>query len=174
MFKKTLLALLIIIVAAAVVGWVLPTNFDVSRVAVINAPAEKVHEYVGDLDKWDAWTPWKDADPTIVVTPGAQSSDVGASQSWTGDSGNGSLTVTKSSPTQGIEYDLILDPGESRSVGVMRYSAAGEGNTEVTWSMTGAMGMPVIGGYFAMMMDSWVGPMFEQGLSKLKTAAETQ
>ena len=44
--------------------------------------------------------------------------------------------------------------------------------TEVKWIMKGNMDMPVFGGYFALMMDSMVGPMFDRGLAKLKQVVE--
>ena len=49
----------------------------------------------------------------------------------------------------------------------------GEG-TEVIWEMSGNMDTPVIGGYFAAKMDSWVGREFEKGLSNLKEIVESQ
>ena len=44
--------------------------------------------------------------------------------------------------------------------------------TRVTWEMSGDAGMNVIGRYFGVLMDNMVGPMFESGLEKLKSAAE--
>jgi len=43
---------------------------------------------------------------------------------------------------------------------------------KVTWSMSGDMDMPVIGGYFALLMPRMVGGDFEKGLAKLKAQAE--
>lgn len=170
--KNLVSAVIIILILILVVGLFLPTSYTVQRYIVIDAPPEEVHEYVGDLKKWDEWTPWKEDDPTIVVTHGDKTSGVGASQSWVGESGDGALTITKDAPEKGIEYDLVFDGGTYVCESAMNYDALQDGGTKVTWVMDGDMGTPVIGGYFAIMMDSMVGEMFDRGLSNLKAKVE--
>ena len=51
------------------------------------------------------------------------------------------------------------------------YSPEGSA-TRVIWQMSGDSGMNIIGRYFGVMMDGMVGPMFESGLEKLKSAVE--
>jgi len=53
----------------------------------------------------------------------------------------------------------------------MSYEADGP-KTRVVWEMSGETGMPVVGGYFALMMDGMVGPLFEEGLSMLRQSVE--
>ena len=172
---KTLLSIVIVlIVIVVVVGLFLPTSYTVERSIVIDAPPAKIHEYVGDLKKWSDWEPWREGDPTIVITHGEKTKGVGASQSWVGDSGDGALTFTKDSPIEGIEYDLVFDDGTYESQSAVKYSPLEDGETEVTWIMTGDMGTPVIGGYFVLMMDSMVGKMFDNGLVNLKNTVEGQ
>ena len=172
-FLKTfLLAILVVLILVVVVGLFLPTSFTVQRSIVIEAGPQKVHEYVGDLSKWDDWTPWKEEDPSIVVTRGEKISGVGASQYWVGESGDGALTITKDSPQEGIEYDLVFEGGQYVCQSTLAYDELRDGVTRVTWIMNGDMGAPVIGGYFAIMMDSMVGEMFERGLSNLKKKVE--
>ncbi len=105
----------VLLVSATIVfvvgGMILPTQYSLSRVIEIQAKPEAIHEYVGDLKKWDVWAPWKEEDPEIVTTYGEITSGVGASQSWMDNEGGGSLTLTQSSPEQGIEYDLFFDQG---------------------------------------------------------------
>lgn len=172
-FLKTLTtAILIILILIVVVGLFLPTSYTVERSIVIDARPEQIHEYVGDLTKWDEWTPWKEEDPTIVVTWGEKTYGVGASQSWVGKSGDGALTITKDSPEDGIEYDMVFDGGTYVCESAMTYNTLPDGDTKVTWAMNGDMGTAVIGGYFALMMDSMVGEMFSRGLSNLKARVE--
>ncbi len=172
-FLKTLLsAILIILILIVVVGLFIPTSYRVERSIVIAAAPEKIHEYVGDLKKWDDWTPWREEDPTIVVTRGGKTSGVGASQSWVGDRGDGALTITRDSPKEGIEYDMVFDGGVYVCESAMVYDTLRDGSTKVTWIMKGDMGTPVIGGYFALMMGSMVGEMFDKGLLNLKRSVE--
>jgi len=158
-------------VSSVVVGLLLPSRYEVERSVVIDASPEQVHGLVGDLDRWGEWEPWTELDPTIETTLGATTAGVGATQSWTGDSGDGALTFTACDPRTGVVYDLLLDGGEIRSVGSITYDAA-DGGTTVTWVMAGDSGMNLIGRYFGLMMDAMVGPAFERGLSKLEERVE--
>lgn len=158
----------------AAVGLFLPTSYSVKRSIVIDAPPEKVHEYVGDLSKWESWSPWEKEDPTLVVTLGEKRSGVGASESWVGDSGDGALTITESSPSNGVRYDLLFNGGEYESEGSMTYETLPDERTEVTWTMSGDMGKSITGGYFVLLMDSTVGNMFDRGLANLKSIVESQ
>ena len=171
--RNFLLAVLIILILIIFVGLFLPTTYSVERTIVIDAGPERVHEYVGDLNKWDEWTPWKEEDPTLVITKGEKTRGEGASQSWVGKSGDGALTITKDSPDEGIEYDMVFEGGQFVCQGSMTYIELDEGETEVTWTMQGDMETPVLGGYFAIMMDTMVGEMFDRGLSNLKTTVES-
>ena len=167
--KKFLLVLLLLLVVAAAVGYFLPHDYSVEESVVINAKPGKIHELVGDLKRWDDWAPWKEMDPTVQVTFGKETKGVGASQTWTGKDGDGSLQFTAADEDKGIEYDLKFD--EMPAKGAIRYERMGDG-TKVTWSMSGDMDMPVIGGYFALLMPRMVGGDFEKGLAKLKAQAE--
>ena len=89
-----------------------------------------------------------------------------------GDSGTGALTITGSSPESGIEYDLLFDGGRYECKSSMKYSRLPDGDTKVTWAMSGDMGRSLTGGYFALLMDSMAGSMFEKGLSNLKSRVE--
>ncbi|MEQ9620309.1 MAG: SRPBCC family protein [Deltaproteobacteria bacterium] len=170
--KVLIAAIVVLIVAIAAVGLLLPSSYQVERSIVIDAAPEEVHEYVGNLKKWDDWGPWKEEDPSMVVSLGEKTSGVGASQSWVGDSGTGALTITESSPSEGIRYDLLFDGGTYECTSSMTYDRLQDGRTEVTWEMSGDMGRSVTGGYFAVLMDSMVGNMFDKGLSNLKREVE--
>lgn len=169
--KRIAIGLGSVVAVLVVVGLLLPNEYTVRRSVVIDADAWEIHHFVGDLSKWDAWAPWKEDDPNLVVTLGENTSGMGASQSWVGKDGDGSLRVTASSEGRGIEYDLFFNGGAYKCRSAMRYQPREE-NTTVIWIMKGEMSTPVIGGYVAATMDSSVGPMFERGLAKLKEVAE--
>jgi len=170
--KTAAVVLIILILTVAVIGLFLPAKYSVERSVVINAAPEKVHKYVGDLNKWNEWAPWKEEDPSMVVTLGEKTSGVGASQSWVGDSGTGALTITESSPDNGISYDLLFDGGTYECTGSIKYYRMEDGDTRVTWAMSGDMGKSLASGYFALLMDTMVGNMFEKRLKNLKYAVE--
>jgi hypothetical protein len=150
----------------------LPTNFTVSRTETISSTAAHIHEYVGDLNKWQSWTAWKGEDPEIEITIGERTTGIGASQSWTDKHGGGSLTFTSWSPGKGIEYDLFFQGGKYKSKSAIQYDSSSQTRTRVHWTLEGDMSMPIIGGYFALFMKYSIGKMFQDGLNQLKTIVE--
>src|SRR5262245_46587188 len=105
--KKFLIVLLVLIVALGVIGLVLPNHYQLKRSVTISAAPPAVHTFVSDLKKWPDWAPWQDEDPTIKVTYGPKTSGVGASQTWTGKSGDGRLAFTKCDD-QGVAFDMVF------------------------------------------------------------------
>lgn len=175
MLRKILLALLLLLVVLLVVGAVMPNRYEVERRIAIAAAPERVHAFVGELKRWDEWTPWKEVDPSTQTTLGEKSTGVGASQSWTGDQGGGWLRFTECDPTTGIAFDMGFVNGEHESPAKaeIRYRASG-GQTEVVWSMSGTMDMPVIGSWVALAVGPMIGTSFDKGLAKLKQVAEAK
>lgn len=161
-----------VVAAFVVVGLFLPQQYVITRSISIAQPPQAIWPYLGDLKNWRAWSPWKDGDPTIEITIGSQTTGVGASQTWTGDSGDGKLVFTNSVPDQEVAFDLEFQQGAEQAQAAITLLPTKDG-TEVTWTMTGEVPVPVIGGYFAQyLLPAMVAPMFELGLEKLKTAAE--
>ncbi len=169
---KSLIALLIIIIVLfIVIGIFLPKDYTVSRSVVIDASSQQIHPYLNNLNNWPKWSPWAENDPTLKVTVGDISSGVGASQSWVGKDGDGSLVITGSNPQKGLDYDLEFNQGQFQCKSDFEYVPDGQ-NTQVVWEMKGRVDTPVLGGYFAAKMDSWVGAEFYKGLQNLKKAVE--
>ncbi len=167
--KKFFVVVLLLLAVAAAVGYFLPHDYNVEESVVINAKPGKIHDLVGDLKRWDDWTPWKEMDPSVQVTFGKETKGVGASQSWTSKDGPGTLAFTADDEKKGIEYTMTMD--DMPAQGAIRYEQVGD-TTKVTWSMNGDIDMPVIGGYLALLMPRMIGPSFEKGLVKLKREVE--
>ena len=173
---KFLIGVALLVVAVVVAGLVMPTSYAVEKEITIDATPAQVHAYVGHLTKWEEWTPWKDADPTMTVQPGDKSTGVGASQSWTGKDGDGELTFTKCDEASGIAYDMafIIEGTRAPATCEMTYSES-DGKTTVVWTMEGDTSdfmPPVVGGLMTPLMSSSIGGMFDQGLDKLKEQVE--
>ena len=151
-------------------------NYVVERTETIAAPPEDVFQRVGNLERWDNFSPWADMDPDMTKTYAGEPGAVGSTYHWTGNRkvGEGNMTITESEPNERVVLDLkFIKPFRSESVTELELSPSGDG-TEVTWRMTGAntfmvKAMSLIG----KSMDKMVGPDFEKGLTKLKTVTET-
>ena len=170
-FKLIIKLAVISFIILIAVGILLPKNYSISRSVTINSTSGIIHNYVGDLNQWDKWGPWQRENPKFKIYKGPVLSNVGAHESWiSGDSG-GELTFTKSDPDYGIEYELKFNNGKYKSLSSIRYDKS-DNTTKVTWNMTGITDMPVLGGYFALLLDPIVGDMFQEGLNNLKQLVE--
>lgn len=165
------IVVVVLVVLFVGVGALLPSEFSVERSVVISAGPEQIHELVGDLRQWPEWAPWSEMDPSIQTTYGETTTGVGASQSWTSNSGDGELTFTMSDVQTGVVYDMSFDEGAFLCKGSLRYETAPDG-TKVTWDFKGDSGWNLIGRYMGLMMDTMVGEAFTKGLDSLKAKAE--
>ena len=153
------------------VGFLLPSSYTITRSVVIKAAPERVHTFTGQLDQWPRWTPWLRTDPTLVITTGDQDSGPGAHQSWQSKTGGGNMTFTRSQPDWGVAFDMTLGKEKRLSACSLQYRPIAQG-TEVIWQMHGDSGLDIFGRYFNLMLDPLMGPLLEEGLTRLKMLAE--
>jgi carbon monoxide dehydrogenase subunit G len=168
------IAVLIIIALSVLVfgiGAFLSKDFQVERSIEIAAAPGVVFDEVNSLKNWKAWSPWLARDPSIQNTYSGPDSGVGAMVSWTSEkSGTGTQTITKSERPRRIEIELDFgDMGQPTSA--WTFEPSGDG-TKVTWALSGEAAGP-LGGYFAKMMDGWVGKDYDDGLARLKQVIES-
>jgi uncharacterized protein YndB with AHSA1/START domain len=175
MLLKILIGLVVVIVAFVIIVALRPSDFRVTRSAVIAAPASAVFPHVNDLHQWEAWSPWDKLDPNMKKTyEGA--AGVGASYSWTGNSqvGEGKVTITESRPNElvGMRLDFVKPFAGTNAV---EFTFAPQGSdTVVTWTMTGKYSFVCKAVGLFMDLDKLCGGQFEQGLAQLKNIAEAK
>jgi len=167
LFVLVLLALAIVVVG---VGAFLPNGFRVERSIEIDASPELVFDQVNSLRHWDAWSPWIARDPSIESTFAGPEAGEEATMTWTSEeSGEGTQTITLSERPTRIE--MVLDLGANGQPNAYwTFEPIGDG-VRVTWGLYGIASGP-FGGYWAKMMDRWIGVDFEDGLVRLKEVSE--
>lgn len=179
MFKKALIGcvsiVILIVLLFVVIGVTMPNDYSIERSITVNADAETVFAYIGDLQKWEEWGPWHESDPTIKTTYSEETAGVGASQTWTGDSGGGRLSFTAWEKDKRVDYEMVFVEGdtETPATGAVFIEESGEG-VEVTWTMESDITMPVLGGYVAKIIVPYLDAMFDKGLERLKKLAEAE
>ena len=174
MLKIIGLIVALVIAGVLILAATRPDTFRVQRAATIQAPPQKVFEFINDFDRWRVWSPWEKKDPAMKRTFGAATSGKGATYAWEGnkDVGQGSMEIAESAPPSRVAIKLdFVKPFEAHNMVEFTLEPKDEA-TAVTWSMQGHTP------YFAKIihlffdMDSMVGKDFEKGLARLKTAAE--
>ena len=164
------------VLALGALGFVItrPNEFRVIREITINAAPEVVFGLVGDLRRWDDWSPWAKLDPHCKMTYGETEKGKGAWYEWNGNNkvGEGKLMITESQPSSGLRLRLqFIRPFKCENDVDFCFKTERSG-TRVIWGMDGKNNFMSKAMCLVMNMDKMVGKDFEKGLSSLKTLAE--
>jgi hypothetical protein len=168
------LGLLVVVLLFLGIVAMQPSEFHITRSAVIAAPAEVVFAQVNDFHKWEAWSPWAKLDPAAKSTFEGRAAGTGAAFTWAGNDkiGEGRMAITESRPHDLVRIKLdFIKPFEGTSVTEFLFSTIGD-QTSVSWTMTGKHSFFEKAFCLFMNMDKMVGGDFEKGLASMKTVAE--
>ena len=173
MWKWVGLVFLAIVAVLSAVVAAQPSQFEVRRSLVMQAPPQAVFEQVEDFHLWARWSPWEKLDPAMKKHFSGPPTGVGTSYHWVGNDqvGEGRMTIVSAAMPSRIEIKLeFLEPWEATNPTVFSFEPEGSG-TRATWSMTGKNDF--IGKAFslAMDMDALVGADFDKGLAALAQVA---
>lgn len=162
-------ALAIIFIAGA---YVLPREAVLERQITIKAPPEKVFAIVGDLKRFNEFSPWAEMDPHTTYAFSGPEKGVGQKMSWqSAKLGNGSQTITAYVENRRVAADL--DFGElGKAQASMELSPLGT-DTGVTWGFKAPLTNP-LERWMGLFYGRWVGGDYEKGLAKLKAVAEKE
>src|SRR5258705_10507141 len=108
MLLKVLIVVAGIIVLFAIIVALQPSDFRVTRSAIMSAPAPAVFAQVSDFHKWEAWNPWGKIDPAMQQSYEGAPFGTGAVYSWVGnkDVGAGRMTIIESRPSELIRIKM--------------------------------------------------------------------
>ncbi len=169
--------LLILVAIVAVLFFVVsrqPSDFRISRTAVLSAPAPTVFTQVNNFHNWEAWSPWAKRDPAMKQTYAGPLAGTGAVHTWSGNNqvGEGRMTITESRPNDLIRIKLeFLKPFQAANTAEFTFKPDGN-RTSVTWSMSGTKNFMSKMFGLCMDMDKMVGGDFETGLAQMQAAVE--
>ncbi len=141
----------------------------------MDVPAAKIFPMISDLKNWNTWSPWMEKDPNMETTWGDKTSGLGASYCWKGDPntvGEGCLEIIELEENTSLKTSLdFKEQGTANGFWLLEENEEG---TKVTWGFEADMSSPpIVGRYFGLMMDNFVGPDFERGLGKMKELVES-
>lgn len=149
-------------------------TYSVQRSVTIDAPPVRIYEQIASFHNWTTWSPWEELDPELHRTCSGAESGTGAVYAWSGNrkAGQGRMEITDVTEPERVQIDLVFEkPWKARNDTVFTIAPEGVGS-RVTWSIIGKKTlMTKVMGIFKS-MDKFLGPDFEQGLTRLKTTAE--
>lgn len=173
---KFLLAFMLLIVLMVIAAsFFLPSTAEVQRSVTIKQPVDKVFSIVNNLSRFNEWSPWHGIDPGIKYVMSGPAQGVGARMAWSSDDknvGSGSQEIIESVTNEKVV--IALDFGQQGTAISEIYIQPDGENTELTWKMINNAEGSILGKYFNFMLDSMVGPMYEEGLMKLKNVSEAE
>jgi effector-binding domain-containing protein len=179
MRKKLLFALFAMLALFVAVGLSLPSRYHVERSIAIGRPAATIFTILNSFRAFNAWSPWAERDPAAIYTLAGPVSGIGARLEWAGDPrlvGTGWQEITDSRPFERIDMHLDFSTqGAAKGYFVLD---EGAGAVQVTWAidmdMTRGRSLfgALLGRYFGLFFDRWIGTKYEQGLTRLKAYAE--
>jgi len=174
MIEKILIGGTLAVVGALVVVALQPSDYRVTRTAVIDAPPAAVFPRVNDLRQFQTWNPFGRMDPSAKNTYEGAPAGVGAAMAWSGNKniGEGRMSIVESRPDELVRMRLdFMRPFASTAFA--EFTLVPEaGRTAVTWSMSGRNNFMAKAIHLVVNMDRMIGGQFEQGLAALKSQAE--
>jgi hypothetical protein len=169
MLINILIVLAVLVVGLFIFAATRPSEFRISRSALVSAPPDVVFPHVNDLHNWEAWSPWAKLDPAAHSSYEGPAAGAGAAFSWAGNHniGEGRMTITESHPYDLVRFRLdFLKPFKGTNLAEFTFQPE-NGQTRVTWTMSGRYGfIPKLMGLF-LNCDKMMGDQFEKGLADL-------
>ncbi|NHZ89047.1 polyketide cyclase [Massilia sp. CCM 8733] len=174
MIRRIALVLVVLIIGILGMAAMQPDTFSVTRSVAIQAPPEKILGLVGDFRQWQSWSPWERLDPSMQRVHSGAPSGKGALYAWTGndDVGAGRMEIIEFAPPAKVVIKLdFIKPFETSNMTEFTLVPK-DGQTQVSWTMSGPM--PFISKVMSvfMSMDRIIGKDFDKGLANLKAVAE--
>jgi len=152
-----------------VVGLLLPSGWDAERTTVLTAEAEDVLPFLVAPARWTEWTPTPDSG----VDAFGPTEGPGAGYRWDDPAyGEGEFRITAVTPPGEIRYEVDVEGGSIRILGLIVLEPAGDATTLVRWREEGDFGWNPLLGYLASRMNELQGTQMEASLSALKAAVE--
>lgn len=172
--KKILYVLVGLFVVYLILCLAGPSQMKVERSIDINASADVIKPKMTDLKFFfESWSPWTEKDPSMKVTYAGDLGKEGSSISWESnvkEVGKGSMTYKY---THGDTIMETLHFDKQGDASVFHIVTPNGNGSKVTWIMQNSVPFFFRAMMLFMNIDKMVGPDFEKGLSKLKTAIES-
>jgi len=176
MFKRLLLSGIVILILFAIFVAFQPTRFRIERSVAISGTALSVFAHVNDFRKWESWLHWTRLDPDARIRVEGAPSGEGAVLLWSGNEaiGAGRMEIVESRLGSSIRIATTFSrPSAGKSTTVFVFKPQ-DGETLVTWSVEGENNFLAKAVCVFVGIDTVLGPDLEQGLERLRVAAETR
>ena len=168
-----LLVLASIIALLLILAFFMRRNHFVKRDIIINAPVQKVFDYIRQLKNQDEFNTNAMEDANRNREYKGTDGTVGFIYAWSGnkDAGVGEKEIMNIIEGKRVEAEIrFVKPMSAKATIIMETEALSENQTKVSWSNAGTLPYPV--NIMIPMMEKSVAKGMDTSLSKLKSILE--
>src|SRR4030095_9874027 len=170
-----LLVLAGIIALLLIIGLFIRRDHYVRREIIINAPRQKVFDFVKLLENQDKFNKHAMAGPGRKKEYKGTDGTVGFIYAWKGnkDAGEGEKEITNIIEGKRVEMEIrFVKPMKTSATIIMELESLSDIQTKLTWSNAGKLNYPV--NIFIPMMESRLPKDMDESLATLKNILEKQ
>ena len=163
--KYLFLLLLLSFVAFSIFVATQKGDYTVERSQIINSPKTNVFNFVNDYRNWEDFVSWAKEDAEMKFTYPKKTIGSGASYSWEGKDGSGTMSTVFVKENDSISQKMNYN-GDSSAV--MWHFNDTVGGTKVTWKTTGKKSFTMK--IFTALdggLDKTIGKLYEKSLANL-------
>lgn len=164
-----------IVFIIAIISFIAPKTYHISRHIEIDASKNHVFDYLKYFSKHNEWSAWARKDPNMNKKIIGIDGEIGTISYWNGNKevGEGEQEITSIVEGERIEYELrFFKPFKSVSDCYMIAKNISENETKVILGFKGNINFPMNIFILFVSMDKMVGKDFEDGLFNLKLILE--
>lgn len=114
-------------------GLFLPTTWVIEKAVLVHARPKALFPLLNELERWSEWTVWSPEEKDFSLTYPRSSIGEGAIQIWKSNRINGTLTITRSTVNQALDYRFEINEGQLTVLGTLVLDAADPDYTQVAW-----------------------------------------
>ena len=173
MLTKILFVLVTIVILFLVIAYFTPRDFSLSKSVTIDAPREKVYEYIRFLKSQEKYSVWVMADPNVEMTYTGTDGAIGGTSAWKSEMKNvgvGAQTITALVPNEKITVEIRFEkPMKATNYADTTLETVGE-QTKVTNTFYGTNKFPM--NISNLFLNKMIGGDIQKNMENLKKNLE--
>lgn len=164
--------LIVVFIAIFIIPFFLPNTINVSVERDFQVQPGMIFEDFNNLNEFSKWEPWTYNDTTAQKDFFSPYRGEGAGYSWNTKGKNGTLTITKSQPSEAIEYNLEgFDLGRNSQMKVF-FETVDSATTKIKWEISSEK-LNYFSRYFAYFTSQNLVSKLESGFDNLENYIST-
>ncbi|MCX2742460.1 SRPBCC family protein [Mangrovivirga sp. M17] len=152
-----------------------PSHVKLERIVAVKATPEEIYPHISDLKKFNEWSPWYKLDPDAVYSFIGSGNGIGSIMKWESkkrDVGNGQMEIIEIKPNESVTMEMYFGQDDVPAYATLALLPINATETEVSWNFESEMtGFSKL---FGLMMETMLGPSYEEGLNNLKNTVEAK